>query len=83
MSLRYLLGPTPPGRAERWQSQRRQGHCLCFDATGSADVTIQPGDWAFVQLDLQPGQEARWQTEYALARMARLPSVSRAVRQQF
>jgi FkbM family methyltransferase len=63
MTLRYLLGPTLPGRAALWQSHRQQGQCLCFDATGSADLRLAPGDsWEALQAQFPPG----WQPDFVV-----------------
>jgi SAM-dependent methyltransferase len=56
MSLRYLLGPVSPSRAHDWQAERQAGRCLAFNASGSADVTVAPGDsWQDLLVRLPEG----------------------------
>jgi GT2 family glycosyltransferase/Flp pilus assembly protein TadD len=41
MSLRYLVGPVTPERAECWRPFRDRGECLCF-GPGGVDVAFRP-----------------------------------------
>ncbi len=64
MSYRYLFGPVNSGFASRYlERQRKAGQCLTFDASGSADIRIAPGDsWDAVIQRLPEG----WQPDFVV-----------------
>ncbi len=57
MALRYLFGLVSAHFAQEYlHGERQAGRCLCFNAAGTADLTIGPGDdWEQVTQRLPAG----------------------------
>src|ERR1700732_812500 len=64
MPCRHLFGPVNSEFAHRYlDRQRKAGQCLTFDAAGTGDIPIKPGDsWEAVTQRLPDG----WQPDFVV-----------------